>query len=269
LGHGGMGVVYEAVDRALGRKVAIKMLLDEFQIDAQAKAQLLDEARTVAALHHPHIVDIYSIVSDDKGLYLVFELLLGRTVYELISSKGPLALDEARSLLKPVCAALDFAHRHGVVHRDLKPANIMITDQGTVKVMDFGISRRIKDRLQTLTGRRSGFEVTNNVSGTPYYMAPEQEYGIVRPESDIYSLGTCLYEMVTGRRPYPPPASHSQKMAAAYPTASALEPSLPRSFDVLIDGALHPDPEKRIHSATDFWAMLDELRASDTGILPS
>ena len=187
LGQGGMGVVYEAVDKALGRKVAIKMLSDEFQIDAQAKAQLLDEARTVAALHHPHIVDIHSIVSDDKGLYLVFEFLSGRTVYELIASKGRLSLDESRALLKPVCAALDFAHRRGVVHRDLKPANIMITDHGIVKVMDFGISRRIKDTLQTLTGRRRGFEVTDTVAGTPYYMAPEQEYGIVRPESDIYS----------------------------------------------------------------------------------
>jgi len=269
LGQGGMGVVYEAVDKALGRKVAIKMLLDEYQIDAQAKAQLLDEARTVAALHHPHIVDIHSIVSDDRGLYLVFEFLAGRTVYELIASKGRLSLDESRTLLKPVCAALDFAHRRRVVHRDLKPANIMVTDQGLVKVMDFGISRRIKDTLQMRTGRWRGFEVTDTVAGTPYYMAPEQEYGIVRPESDIYSLGTCLYEMVTGCRPYLPPASYTQKAAADYPKPSTLEPSLPRSFDVLIDGALHPDPEKRIRTATDFWTLLDAVRANDTGILPS
>ncbi len=269
LGQGGMGVVYEAVDKALGRKVAIKMLLDEFQMNAQAKQQLVDEARLVAALHHPNIVYIHSIISDEKGIYLVFEFLSGHTVYDLIARKGRLSLDEAQVFLKPVCAALEFAHRRRVVHRDLKPANIMITDQGIVKVMDFGISRRIKDTLQTLTGRRRDFEVTNTVAGTPYYMAPEQEYGIIRPESDIYSLGTCLYEMVTGRRPYPPPASFEQKMAADYPKPSTLEPSLPRSFDVLIDGALHPDPEKRIRTAEDFGSMLEALCPRDTGFLPS
>jgi tetratricopeptide (TPR) repeat protein len=257
LGQGGMGVVYEALDKTLGRKVAIKMLLDEFQMDGQAKQQLVDEARTVAVLHHPNIVSLHAIVCDDKGLYLVFEFLRGRTVGDLIARQGRLALDEARSILKPVCAALEFAHRRGVVHRDLKPANIMVTDQDVVKVMDFGVSRRIQDKLQTLTGRRRSFDVTNTVAGTPYYMAPEQEYGIVRPESDIYSLGTCLYEMATGRRPYLPPASHAQKMEADYPRPSALEPSLPRSFDMLIAGALHPDPDKRIRTAADFWSLLD------------
>jgi len=269
LGQGGMGVVHEATDKALGRKVAIKMLLDEFQIDAKAKEQFLDEARTVAALHHPNIVDIHSIVSDDKGLYLVFEFIAGRTIYELMARKKRLTLAEAKAIIKPVCAALDFAHQRNVVHRDLKPSNIMITDQGMVKVMDFGISRRIKDTMQAAADGRRGFAVTNSVLGTPYYMAPEQEYGIVRPESDIYSLGTCLYEMVTGRRPYPPPASHAQKMSGSYPKPSALEPSLPRSLDVLIDGALHPDPDKRIRCAADFWAMLESIRDNDAGITPS
>jgi tetratricopeptide (TPR) repeat protein len=269
LGQGGMGVVYEAVDRALGRKVAIKMLLDEFQIDAGAKKLLFDEARTVAALHHPNIVDIHSIVADDRGLYLVFEFLSGRTVDQLAAEKGRLSLEAARALLKPVCAALDFAHRRGVVHRDLKPSNIMITDQGIVKVMDFGISRRVKDTWQTLSGKRRGYEVTQTVAGTPYYMAPEQEDGMVRPESDIYSLGTCLYEMTTGRRPYPPPASRAQKTAADYLRPSALEPSLPRSFDILIDGALHPDPERRIRTAADFWALLEGVRSGGAGIAPS
>ena len=262
LGQGGMGVVYEAVDRALGRKVAIKMLLDEFQIDPAAKKLLLDEARTVAALHHPHIVDIHSVVADDRGLYLVFEFLSGRTVDGLVAEKGRLSLAEARALLKPVCSALDFAHGRGVVHRDLKPSNIMITDGGVVKVMDFGISRRVKETWQTLAGRRRGYEVTQTVAGTPSYMAPEQEDGVVRQESDIYSLGTCLYEMTTGRRPYPPPASRTQKTAADYIKPSALEPSLPRSFDMLIDGALHPDPERRIRSAADFWALLEAVRAA-------
>ena len=269
LGKGGMGVVYAAVDRALGRKVAIKMLSDESQLDLKAKEQFLAEARTVAALHHPNIVDIHSIMSDEKGLYLVFEFISGKTVEDRLARQGRLSLAEVKTLLKPVCAALEFAHQRHVVHRDLKPSNIMITDEGVVKVMDFGISRRIMENIQAAAGGGRDYEVTNSVVGTPYYMAPEQEYGIVRPESDIYSLGTCLYEMVTGTRPYPPPASYAQKLAANYEAASVREPSLPLSLDMLIAGALHPDPEKRIRSATDFYGMLDAVRDSDAALPPS
>ena len=264
-----MGIVYEAVDKVLGRKVAIKMLLDEFQIDAKAKEQLLDEARTVAALHHPNIVDIYSIVSNAQGLYLVFEFLSGRTVEDLLARQKRLTLPEVKTVLGPVCAALEFAHRHNVVHRDLKPSNIMITDDGRVKVMDFGISRRLQASRQPAGDGRRGYELTNSVVGTPYYMSPEQEYGVVRQESDIYSLGTCLYEMVTGRRPYPPPASHIQKMSCEYDRAATLVPALPLSLDVLIAAALQPDPDKRIRSAADFWAMLDAGRDGEPGIMAS
>ena len=269
LGQGGMGVVYEAMDKALGRKVAVKMLLDDYTVDPKAKAQFLDEARTVAALHHPNIVDIHSVLSDDYGLYLVFEFIAGRTLADLIAEKGRLPLAEAKAIMRPVCAALEFAHQRHVVHRDLKPANIMITEQGVVKVMDFGISRRVRDPQPAPAGAPRGYDVTNSVTGTPYYMAPEQEYGIVRPESDIYSLGTCLYEMVTGRRPYAPPASPAEKLACRYPKPSVLEASLPRSFDMLIDGALHPDPEKRIRGAADFWNRLDAVRESESDIGPS
>ncbi|HAM35108.1 MAG TPA: hypothetical protein DEB40_10525 [Elusimicrobia bacterium] len=256
LGRGGMGVVFEAVDKVLGRKVAIKMLLDEFQIDAKAKEQFLEEARTVAALHHPHIVDIHSIVSDEKGLYLVFEFISGETVEDLIARRTRLSLAETKVILKPVCAALEFAHQRRVVHRDLKPSNIMITEQGVVKVMDFGISRRLKDTLQAAAGGQRGFETTNSVLGTPYYMAPEQENGAVRPESDIYSLGTCLYEMVTGQRPYAPPATYAQKINGNFTAPSVQEPSLPPELDVLLAAALHPDPDQRIASASDFYARL-------------
>ncbi|MDD5655989.1 MAG: protein kinase [Elusimicrobia bacterium] len=269
IGQGGMGVVYEAFDRALGRKVAVKMLLGEHQLDAKAKEQFLVEARTVAALHHPNIVEIHSIVSNDKGLYLVFEFLEGRTVHELIAAKKRLPLSELKPVIRAVCSALDAAHRHGVVHRDLKPANIMITDQGLVKVMDFGISRRIRKTASERPRPGRDCAVTNSVVGTPYYMAPEQEYGIVRSESDVYSLGVCLYEMATGRLPFPPPANLEQKLAESYPRASSLEPCLPRSLDMLIAGALRPDPDKRIRSAADFWAMLEPMPEGAADIAPS
>lgn len=266
LGQGGMGVVYAAVDRNLGRKVAIKMLQDGSRLNDQAREHLLQEARTVADLHHPNIVNIHSIVSDDNGLSLVFEFLSGQTLYETLLDKGKLSLSEAKSVIAPVCAALGFAHQHNVVHRDLKPGNIMLTPEGQVKVMDFGISRRVKDQARGGRIGAGGYAVTNSVLGTPYYMAPEQECGVVRPESDIYSLGTCFYEMLTGRRPYPDPASHAQKMACVYDRPSALEPSLPRAVDALVAAALHPDPDHRIHTAADFWARLDLIRDGSVNI---
>ncbi|MFA6316870.1 MAG: protein kinase [Elusimicrobiota bacterium] len=252
LGQGGMGVVYEGIDRALKRRVAIKMLRPELKADPRDRERLLEEARTVAALHHPSIVEIFSILDDPAGLYLVFEFIEGRSVESLITDRGRLSLSETKAILKHVCRGLDYAHHHNVVHRDLKPSNIMITVEGAVKVMDFGIA---KTAVQT-TGAMS---MTNTVLGTPFYMAPEQGAGAVRKESDIFSLGACLYEMTTGERPYPSPASTPMKLEAAYPKPSSLAP-LPDGLDALVDAALHPDPDKRVRTARDFWVWLDKIK---------
>ncbi len=249
VGQGGMGVVYEAVDRALNRKVAIKMLRPELQTDPRDRARFLGEARTVAALRHPGIVEIYSIVEDDSGLYLVFEFIEGRSLEKLLSEKGRLSLAESKAVIKGVCRALEYAHRHGVVHRDLKPGNIMLTTHGQIKVMDFGIAK---------VAREARGKLTDTVVGTPYYMAPEQEAGVVRRESDIFALGACLYEMVTGQRPYPAPASTPLKLAKEYSAPSKLVP-LPGELDGLIDAALEPDPDKRLGSATEFLARLERI----------
>ncbi len=253
LGEGGMGLVYEAVDRALRRRVAVKALRAELRLDAEAKAAFLEEARTVAALHHPGIVDIHSIVEDEAGLYLVFEYIEGLTVFDLLSRKGRLTLTEAKAIMKTVCAALEFAHEHDVVHRDLKPSNIMVTELGQVKVMDFGVSRHVKDAVRAKAAAGSA-------AGTPDYMAPEQEHGAVRPESDVFSLGVCLYEMLTGRRPYPPPADAFMKVSRGYAKPSALDPAL-APLDELLDAALDPDPDRRIASAREFWARLNAIRS--------
>lgn len=250
VGMGGMGIVYEAVDRALERKVAIKMVRDELKLDAHAKQRFLDEARTVAALHHPNVIAIHQIVDDASGLYLVFEFVDGRTVADVLAERGRLSLAEAKGLMKPICAALDYAHKKKVVHRDLKPGNVMLASDGMVKVMDFGISRHVREAgVPTAAEGRTG---------TPEYMAPEQRYGVVRPESDVFSLGTCLYEMVTGRRPF---AQDQGPFAAGeFQKASTLVPDLPPSLDELLSAALQPDPEKRIRSAKDFWALLERVK---------
>jgi len=252
IGQGGMGVVFEAVDRALGRKVAIKKMRDEIKCDAAERGRFLQEARIVAALHHPNIVDIHTILENKGDLYLVFEYVKGRTLDEILRKKKRLSLGEAQYITRGVMSALAYAHQQGVVHRDLKPSNIMLTDEGWVKVMDFGIARQAKDTLHRHTS-------TNVVIGTPLYMAPEQELGEVRPESDLYSFGACLYEMLTGERPFDGKLTTAAKMARHYKKPSSLVGTLPPEVDALIDAALEPDPDKRLRAPADFRARMDAI----------
>lgn len=250
LGQGGMGVVYEATDLKLRRPVAIKMLRDEYKLDDSAKAGFVAEARTVAELHHPSIVDIHNIIEDDRGLYLIFERLEGKTLDQVIGNQKPMPLTEIKRVLKPVCEALEYAHGQDVVHRDLKPSNIMLTKDGGVKVLDFGISRH--------AARAGKASTTQTVTGTPHYMAPEQEYGFVQKENDVFSLGAVLYEMVTGVRPYEGP--HQAKLAKSYLRASTRVDGVPAELDALIDRCLEPDAEKRLKSPAQFWLALSGIR---------
>ena len=248
IGQGGMGVVYEAYDRNLKRSVAIKMLRDEYKLDDDAKRSFMEEARMVAELHHPAIVDIHNIIEDDRGLYLIFERLEGHTLDEVLAKRKRLPLNEIKDILKQVCAALDYAHARDVVHRDLKPSNVMLTERG-VKVLDFGISRHAARAGNTAT--------TQTVTGTPHYMAPEQEYGIVQKENDVFSLGAVLYEMVTGVRPYE--GAHQVKLAKRFLRASSRVHGVPLELDLLIDQCLEPDPAKRVKSPAEFWARLSAV----------
>jgi tetratricopeptide (TPR) repeat protein len=231
IGVGGMGVVYEAYDRALRRPVAIKALRAVDAMDETAKAEFVAEARTVAALRHPSIVDIHGVVQDDNGVFLVFERLEGVTLEDRLGERGRMPLGEIKRILRPVCEALDYAHAHGVVHRDLKPANVMLTEDGGVKLLDFGIARETRTDASD-----------EGVVGTPGYMAPEQRLGAVRPESDVFSLGALLFEMSTGVR---------------FGTAKTA-PSLTASVDGLVKRALSADPSRRPSSAGEFWKALND-----------
>ena len=259
LGRGGMGDVFEAVDTTLGRTVAIKLVSDRLaELELQSREMLLAEARTVAALHHPAIVDIYDVIESGKDLYLVFEHVKGRTLAHALAESGHLGVERACALLKPVCEALAFAHGRGLVHRDLKPANIMVTDDGGVKLMDFGVARALGTRL---TPPKLGdqkalapFARTTTVAGTPHYMAPETETGIVSPAGDVYALGVTLYELLTGRLPFTYP---EQKRSMDFKPASQWVPGLPPEADALIRAALEPDATKRIQAARQFQERLE------------
>jgi tetratricopeptide (TPR) repeat protein len=263
IAEGGMGVVYEAVDTRLDRRVAIKCLREEFRDDVRERERFLSEARLVANLRHPAIVEINGIEEDAGEVYLVFEYVEGRTLYDALLERETLSLAEARDLFKEVCAALEFAHSKGVVHRDLKPANIMITVGGQVKVMDFGVARQAQQALEKLAK-------TNTVVGTPPYMSPEQEEGLVGKPADMYALGVCLYETLTGAQPFVGTFAGQllKKREGRFDPASVKVKGLPPAVDALIADALHPDPEKRIGTAAEFYRRLAAAAEESVGSTP-
>lgn len=245
LGQGGMGVVYEAVDLALQRTVALKKLREEVAGNPRELARFLKEARTVAALKHPNIVEIHSIHENAGGLFLVFEKVPGQSLHEALG-KGAMSPADTAGVLRQVAAALDYAHARGVVHQDLKPANIMVYG-GAAKVMDFGIARRVQETLSTMS--------RVEIAGTPAYMAPEQERGVVTPAADLYALGVCAYETLTGSLPFPS-GGVMLKAQKLYRPASEVKPGITAATDTVLGRALEPDPSVRWPSASSFVEAL-------------
>ncbi|MCX5789296.1 MAG: protein kinase [Elusimicrobia bacterium] len=251
IGRGGMGVIFEATDVSLRRKVAVKQLRPELKQNPKDLEAFLAEARLVAALRHPHIVEIYAIVNEGADLYLVFELVAGQSLQTALERVGRLRLDSALVLMGQVGSALDFAHANNVIHRDLKPANIMLTPQGKALVMDFGLAHRVSETVARLTGLQS--------SGTPPYMAPEQELGAASRESDLYSLAVMLYEALTGSQPFPGPNYLAQKREMVFRLPTQAAPELPRGLDDFMRRALAVEPSARFHSASEFLRELGAL----------
>ncbi|MFH2204685.1 MAG: protein kinase [Elusimicrobiota bacterium] len=254
---GGMGIVYEARDKSLDRRVAVKRMRDEISGDRRERERFLNEARIVAGMRHPNIVEIYSIEEDGDDAYLVFEYVDGKTLDEILTDKGSLSRAGSLEILRGVCEALEYSHQHKVIHRDLKPSNIMVNSEGTAKVMDFGVARRAPDAAEHI-------EQTHTVIGTPPYMAPEQEEGIIRPECDVYALGVCLYEMLSGGRPFQgtPGAVLLSKREGKYtPLHKAVE-GMPESVSRVIDTALDPNPDRRYRRPRDFFAALEAATTS-------
>jgi len=254
VGQGGMGTVFEGTDVKLQRRVAIKRMRDELRFDESLRRRFVTEAKLVASLSHPNIVALYSIVDEGEELSLIFEYVQGRTLHDVIASKGRLSFAQALSTLRGVSDALAAAHARGIIHRDLKPANIMITAEGSPKVMDFGVARAAQDAV----GRQS---TGGTIVGTPAYMAPEQEQGAVRVESDVYALAVCLYEALSGALPWGGTSGGMlmAKINKAYTPISRLIGGLPPGLDAVFDRAFEPDPERRYHSVAELRAALEAL----------
>jgi len=259
IGAGAMGKIYEGYDSTINRRVAIKTIRADLMLgnSERVRQRFLREAQAAGALNHPNIVAIYQADEAGPFSFIAMEFLEGETFEKIIEKRAPLPLEEICRLVAPICDALDYAHRNGVVHRDIKPANIMLTHDGIVKVMDFGIAHV---DYSTLTQDGA-------VLGTPSYMSPEQIRGDkVDGQSDIFSLGVIVYEMATGQRPFlgESLATISNRILAQMPIlASDLNPKLSPAFDAALMQTMAKDKPKRFATAKEFAEALlamDELK---------
>lgn len=251
LGRGGMGEVYEADDLVLGRTVALKVLPGAAAADQGFLARFRREARTAASLSHPNIVAVHDLVTDGGRVFLVMELVPGRSLSELLADEGPLAPARAASIARQVADALAYAHDHGVVHRDMSSGNIMVTSAGVAKVLDFGIAAA--ERSTPGSGSPSGH-------GTVAYLSPEQARGRNGDaRSDQYGLGCVLYEMLAGRPPFTgdtPEAIAQQHVRSAAQPVRRLRPDVPEGLDRVVSRCLEKDPGGRFPDAHALEAAL-------------
>lgn len=249
LAQGGMAVVYEATDLQLHREVAIKVLDSKLASDESFRAKFVTEARVAAALNHPNLVNIYDQGQHGEYTYIVLELVRGTTLRKVLDDFDVIDPARAVELLEAVLAGLDAAHSAGIIHRDIKPENILLSNEGRIKLSDFGLARNVSNKTES-----------QELLGTVGYMAPELVTGgMATKASDIYACGIMLYEMLVGKRPF----TGEQNVQVAYqhansrvPAPSLANPSIPASLDRLVLAATEPNPGERIQDASAMQKFL-------------
>ncbi len=262
IGRGGMAQVHLGYDTRLSRTVAIKILRTDLAADPLFLARFRREAQSAAALNHPSIVAVYdtgeSPVTTATGHeislpYIVMEYVKGRTVASLLTTGEPVPIAEAVQVVTGVLSALEYSHHEGIIHRDIKPGNVMLTPDGKVKVMDFGIARAIADSAATMTQ-------TNSVVGTAQYLSPEQARGeVVDARSDLYSTGCLLYELLTGKPPFTGDSAVAvayQHVSEAPKPASEMFPDIPDTIDRVVMKSLAKNRDERYQNAAEFRSDL-------------
>jgi serine/threonine protein kinase len=256
IGRGGMGVVYRARQLSLNRIVAVKMIQENRPSSDENRKRFLAEAEATARLEHPGIVPVFEVSQFQGHPYFSMQYVRGETLAELLK-QGPVPQRTAARIMVDVCRAIDFAHSRGVLHRDIKPSNIMLDEQDQVRVTDFGLAK-FADSSDRLT--RSGAVV-----GTPSYMSPEQATGrsrLLGPRSDIYSLGTVLYHLLTGRPPFvadSPMQLALQVLEHEPPPPRLLEPGIDRDLEMIVQRSIQKPPDLRYATAGDFADDLESF----------
>jgi len=257
LGQGGMGTVYKGFDNALEREVAVKMMT-EARLGTEGRSRLMEEARAIAKLSHPNVVTVFDTGEYEKNPYIVMEYVEGVNLYD----QPPKEIEDIVAVIRQVCTALAHAHQHGIIHRDLKPENVILSANGTVKLMDFGLARSISSRLTS----------EGTILGTVFYLAPEQAQGQpIDPRSDLYSLGVMLYELTTGGLPFmagDPLAVVSQHIHAPVVPPRAKNDRIPPALEALILQLMQKDPLERPTSAKEVLERLSAPEMLDATAMP-
>ena len=259
---GGTSTVYRGLDTRLDRPVALKVMDSRYAGDQQFLTRFQLEARSVARLKDPGLVAVYDQGLDARHPFLVMELVEGGTLRELLAERGPMPPHAVAAVLRPVLGGLAAAHRAGLVHRDVKPENVLISDEGDVKIVDFGLVRAVAE---------AGITSTSVILGTAAYLSPEQvRDGNASPRSDVYAAGIVAYELLTGQTPFSGDTALSvayQRLDTDVPAPSSVINGVPVPFDELVERATARDPADRYADAQDMaaelGAIVDELRLPD------
>ena len=246
VGEGGMSTVYKTRDKILDRIVAVKILKDEFSRDQGFVEKFKTEALSAASISHPNIVNIYDVGMDANVHYIVMEYVDGQTLKDVIRQQAPLPVEKAVDIAVMICDGVHHAHEKGIFHRDIKPHNILITEQGMVKVADFGIARAIS--AGTIT-------YGENIVGSVHYFSPEQARGVVIIRTtDIYSIGCILYEMLTGKVPFDADSPITVALRHIHddpPSPRLINPEVPLALEGIVHKAMAKVPAQRFPTAQD------------------
>ena len=254
-----MATVYRCVDRRLGREVAAKVMHEQYVHDEVFRERFRREARAMAQLSHPNLVNVYDFSASGDEVFLVMELITGGTLRELLAERGPMPPHAAAAVMRGMLTGLAVAHEKGMVHRDIKPDNVLIDASSRVKLSDFGLVRATAETTQS----------TDQIVGTVAYLSPEQVDGSpTTAASDVYSAGIVLFELLTGQTPFDgdTPLAHAYaRLRSDVPAPSTLIAGVPKLFDELVATATSRNPADRFHDAADFLAALDDVVAQQSG----